>query len=104
MIWRFSDGTIAHLGGEIEGASLFAQELRAELEQPWVGVQTRPMPADGAKLNKNDPALFNAWLRQEMGKPYRKEQKLRLAEVPKGIPALPVEPADDDDIPADAVF
>ena len=89
MIWRFSDGTTAELGGNVEGASLFAQELRAELEHDQVGVQYGPW-GHGRWLDRNDPALFDAWLRQEMGRPFRSAQKLKLVEVPEGIPALEV--------------
>lgn len=89
MIWRFSDGTVATLGGNVEGDSLFAQELRVELEQPQVGVQVYPGPGGGVWLDKNDPALFDAWLEQEMERPFRRELRLRMTKRPKGIPALP---------------
>jgi len=101
MIWRFSDGTVATLGGDIEGASLFAHELRAMLERPRVGVAFGQMPDGGAWLDKNDPALFDAWLRQEMDRPFRSAMNLRLVEVPKDIPALPEQ--DEAEIPDGAV-
>lgn len=89
MIWRFNDGTTATLGGSIEGASLFAQELRAELAQDEVGVQLYPGPGGGVWLDKNDPALFDAWLKQEMERPFRRDQRLRMTERPKDVPAIP---------------
>jgi hypothetical protein len=89
MIWRFNDGTVATLGGDIEGASVFAQELRLQLARPRVGVAFGQMPDGGAWLDKNDPALFDAWLRQEMDRPFRGRLQLKLVEVPKNIPALP---------------
>ena len=89
MIWRFSDGTTAELGGKIEGASLFAQELRADLEEDRVGVQLYDGPGGGVWLDRNDAALFDAWLKQEMNRPFRRELNLRMTERPKDIPAVP---------------
>lgn len=101
MNWRFNDGTVATLGGNIEGASVFAQELRAMLERPRIGVSFGRMPDGGAWLDKNDAALFDAWLRQEMSRPFRHTLKLKLTEVPKNIPALPKQ--DDVEVPDDAI-
>jgi hypothetical protein len=106
MIWRFNDGTTAELGGKVEGASLFAQELRQMLERDRVGVAFGRQPGGGAWLDKNDAALFDAWLRQEMGRPFRRELKLKLVAVPDDIPDLPEQPDDPDapEPPDDAVF
>lgn len=87
--WRFSDGTTAQLGGTIEGDTLFAQELRALLADPPVGVQLYPGPGGGAWLDVTDPALFDAWLVQEMERGFRREQRLKLTERPDNIPPLP---------------
>lgn len=103
MTWKFSDGTVAHLGGKIEGASLFAQELRAELATGEAGVAIWP-PNDGLPLDTSDPALFDAWLRQELTRPYRKWMMVELLESPKDIPPLPTPPWEDvpnDQKPAD---
>lgn len=90
-IWRFSDGTVVHLGGEVEGGSLFAQELREALaDRP--GVQIWPNPQRGVSLDVNDIALMDAWVRQEMTRPYRSSLGLRLVEAPKDVPALPPAP------------
>src|SRR5687768_17264956 len=93
MIWRFNDGTVAELGGNVEGASVFAQELREDLVQPRVGVQLYPGPGGGAWLDVNDAALFDAWLRQEMTRPWRRDLKLKLLEHPdpKKLPPLPAD-------------
>jgi hypothetical protein len=93
MIWRFNDGTVAELGGNVEGASVFAQELRAKLLQPRVGVQLYPGPGGGAPLEVNDAALFDAWLRQEMARSWRSELKLKLLDHPdpKKLPPLPAD-------------
>lgn len=99
--WRFSDGTTAILGGVIEGASLFAQELREELAEEGVGVQLYPGPGGGRKLDRNDIALFDAWLRQEMVRPFRRELALRITERPDGVPSLP--PDTRDVLPEDAL-
>jgi hypothetical protein len=53
------------------------------------------MPDGGAELDKIDPALFDAWLKQEMGRPFRRSLKLKLLEAPE-VPPLPVQ---DDDEP-----
>jgi hypothetical protein len=94
--WRFSDGTIATLGGNVEGASLFAQQLRAALaDEPQVGIW--PVPFEPVELDVNDPALLNRWLLDRMSTPVHREQRLKLIESPKDIPALPPEPVDDDE-------
>jgi len=103
MIWRFSDGTVAHLGGEIEGASLFAQELRAALADPPVGVQIYGGPGGGAWLDVNDAALFDAWLSQEMSRPFRRELSLRMTERPDDVPELPADPRDFSGMPEGAL-
>ncbi len=87
--WRFSDGTTAELGGTIEGDSLFAQELRAALEQPEILVLVGRVPSGGVRLDKNDPALFDAWLQQEAELPDRVKARIRITERPDSIPALP---------------
>lgn len=92
MIWRFSDGTTAELGGKIEGASLFAQELWATLAEDRCGVQLYPGPGGGVWLDRNDPMLFDAWLKQEMNRPYRRDLNLRMTERPTGIPEVPPDP------------
>lgn len=100
--WRFSDGTTVQLGGKVEGASLFAQELRAELEQDFVGVQIWPMGFDGVELDRDKVELLHAWLMQEMDRPFRREMKLTLLEQPAHIPELPPPPEDEDAPPDDA--
>jgi hypothetical protein len=87
--WLFSDGTEAYLGGHIEGASVFARELWAALQDPPVGVTLGPEPNGGREVDLNDLALFDLWLRQEAAKPVRSELKLELIERPADIPALP---------------
>jgi hypothetical protein len=87
--WRFSDGTTAELGGTIEGASLFAQELRAELEQAGLTVITGRLPGGATRLDRQDLALFDAWLKQELAKPSRVKAGLRMTERPERVPDLP---------------
>ena len=87
--WRFSDGTVARLGGEIEGASLFAQELRAELEHAGLTVVTGRLPGGATLLDRQDVALFDAWLKQQLEQPSRVKAGLRMTERPERIPELP---------------
>lgn len=102
--WRFSDGTVATLGGDIEGASLFAQEMRASLADPPLFVSVHPEPNGGVELDTNDLALFNAWLLGQMRKPYRKAAKLKLLEAPENIPALPTRPAREITVADDTLY
>ena len=102
MRWEFSDGTVATLGGDIEGPSQFAQELRAELEHDDVGVQLYPGPGGGVALDRNDPALFDAWLRQEADRPFH--GALRMTSRPDDIPELPPDPRDFEGLSEDTVW
>jgi hypothetical protein len=91
--WRFSDGTTAHLGGRIEGESVFARELWAAIARGKLRVPIR-MPNIGLAVDVNDLALFDAWLRHEAGRPYNRA--IEIIEAPANIPPLPRVPGDDD--------
>lgn len=86
--WLFNDGTKAYLGGHIEGASVFARELWAALQDLPVGVTIGSDPT-GREVDLNDLALFELWLLQEAAKPDRCDLKLELIERPANIPELP---------------
>lgn len=92
--WTFSDGTTARLGGIVEGGSLFAQELRADIAQGGLRVPVA-LPNLGHDVDVNDLALFDAWLRHEAGRPFRKP--LRVTEAPDNVPPLPYIPGQDDE-------
>lgn len=108
MQWKFSDGTVVSLGGDVEGSTLFAQELRGDIAAPErVTVELTPIPGYGTRLNPNDPALLDAYLRNEVAAPFRRWMMLSLVTAPENIPPLPIpEEYEDlpDDIPADAIF
>lgn len=89
MTWHFNDGTVAHLGGKIEGGTAFAQELRLLIADEPI-VQTQPIPNQGTPLDANDPALFDRFLRDEMARPCNEWMMLRLVKAPE-VPALPEE-------------
>lgn len=93
--WTFSDGTTARLGGIVEGGSLFAQELRADIEQGDLRVPV-VLPGIGHTVDTSDLALFDAWLRHEAARPFRKP--LKVTSAPPDIPALPKLPGEDDPI------
>lgn len=93
--WRYSDGTTVSLGGNVEGASLFAQSLRADLALPLVLVATGPIPGDGEELDVNNIELMDIWLNQELQRPYW--GSTRLLEGPE-LPE-PEPPDEDDDEP-----
>jgi hypothetical protein len=91
MKWVFSDGTVAHLGGEIEGTTYFAQLLRELVSQPsTVGIWAPP--DGGVPLDLNDPALFDVAMRTEMSRPYIDWMMLSLIEAPSDLPPLPIRP------------
>ena len=99
--WRFSDGTVAHLGGEIEGDTLFAQELRAELAHGDTLIELGATPSEAVKLDTRSTAHMDRFLRREMSAPYRSEQRLRLLDAPSGFEPLTSEddePGADDEV------
>lgn len=87
MIWTFSDGTTVEIGGAIEGATLLAQELRAALPTAWV--QVWPYPSSPRRLRADDPAMLEAWLRNELHD--RRGSGLKL-KSPEDVPPLPAPP------------
>jgi hypothetical protein len=91
MIWRFSDGTTVELGGNVEGPTLLAQRLRADIEKP-LAVNIWPPPGGDVPLDPNDPAILDAWLQSELAF-WRDTRKLSIRlERPDGIPPLPPPP------------
>lgn len=66
MEWRFSDGTVVHLGGKVEGNGALAkqllgeQEVERELHRP-ITVNVRPQPTSGVDLDVNNPRHVNNW-------------------------------------------
>lgn len=93
MIWRFSDGTTVELGGKVEGPSLFAQSLRAQIADGIATVHIWPQPSEGVPVDQNDAALVHAWLIDELDLRNRIDNVvIRLRSKPDGIPALPPPP------------
>ena len=92
MTWRFSDGTTVHLGGNVEGASLFAQEIRADMEAGRAIVMMEAIPGDEVPLDPSNASMLDRWLRDELQRPWRRE--LRLTEAPEvePLPEPPPEP------------
>lgn len=85
MTWHFSDGTIAHLGGKIEGGTAFAQELRELLaDGPQVPAQT--IPSGGTALDPENPSQLDWFLRNEMDRPCNRWMMLRLVKAPEVEP------------------
>lgn len=67
MEWEFEDGTVVRLGGEVEGDSPFAHDLRLMLEisrnRPvcsWFGASP-----DYEELDASVPHLLDSWLRTQ---------------------------------------
>jgi hypothetical protein len=65
MIWKFRDGTEVETGGIVRGASLFAQRLRQDIDNPPVLVQVDPIPSEPVTVAMNDDRAIDAWLGQE---------------------------------------
>jgi hypothetical protein len=97
MIWRFEDGTTVELGGNVDGAKLFAQWLRLELAERKM-VFPHPPSAPGIPFDPNDPALLDNLLGY-----LARARNVKLTERPDGIPALPPPPWDDSQTSADVV-
>jgi hypothetical protein len=93
MTWRFSDGTTVELGGNVEGPSLFAQELRATIASGTALVPIWPMPDGYAPLDVHDAAIMHHWLQQELDQRNRLDNVvIRMRSKPDSIPALPPPP------------
>lgn len=98
MTWRFSDGTSVELGGKVEGPSLFAQRLRAQIADAAAGdarlaVHIWPQPSPAVEVDLNDVALVHAWLTREIDLLNRIDGIVaRLRSKPESIPALPPPP------------
>jgi hypothetical protein len=101
MIWRFSDGTTVKLGGEIEGATILAQQLRRDLPEatvaPWAP------PCDEKPVDPNDAAMLDAWLRRELWDRTSAGLKLTLKR-PDNVPPLPRPPWADKPHDPDVVY
>jgi hypothetical protein len=97
MTWRFSDGTTVELGGKVEGPSLFAQQLRADIDTGAVQVAIWPLPDGYVDLDVNDPAIMHAWLEHELDVRNRVDHVvIRMRSKPAEIPALPPPPWGDE--------
>ena len=91
MIWKFSDGTTVELGGKIEGATLLAQRIRAEMELVE-NVPIWPAPSSGVSFDRTDPALLDFFLQRQLDFWTRiRGLPIRLTR-PDAIPALPPPP------------
>lgn len=101
MIWRFSDGTTVELGGKVEGPSLFAQSLRAQIADGEAFVHIWPQPSTSVAVDLDNAALMHAWLSSEIELRNRIDKVvIRMRSKPENIPALPPPPWGD--APAEA--
>lgn len=91
MIWRFNDGTEVEFGGKVEGATLFAHELREALDDD-PSVALRPLPSESIPLDTNNAAHLDHWLTAQVHRPRWRDEGLKLVERPKGIPKIPRPP------------
>lgn len=89
MIWQFSDGTTVELGGNIEGATILAQQLRQDLPRALVYPYRHPCPA--TPVDPHDAAMLDLWLRDELRDRRGAGLKLTLKR-PDNVPPLPEPP------------
>ena len=66
MKWQLSDGTVVHLGGKVEGESLFARLARDAFERARGGDgplhDEGPVPGKLVPLDVNDAHHIDVWL------------------------------------------
>ena len=104
MIWKFSDGTTVELGGNVEGATVFAQQLRRSLER-GASIQLKLPPARPDPLDLENAAQLDLWLAAEIEWRNRiRKLGLRFTERPKDLPPLPAQPVDENVYPDGAIF
>lgn len=103
MLWRFSDGTTVELGGKVEGATVLAQRLRADLKEPQQ-VRIWPPPGGEVDLDLNDPALLDVRLRLELDRLVRLRNLPVTLSRPDGIPSLPPPPWFGQQLDPDAIY
>jgi hypothetical protein len=87
VTWHFSDGTVAKLGGEIEGGTAFAQKLRNNLSGTPL-VPDGPMPSRGKPLDRSNPTHFDWFLRNEMNRPCNKWMMVSIIKAPEVEPLV----------------
>lgn len=89
--WKFSDGTIVRLGGDVEGGSLLAQELREYMPR----VTEVPAPIGSAHeeaFNMNDPRHVALYLQQAVAE---HGGDVKIIQGPEALPVT-VEDVDPD--------
>lgn len=66
--WKLTDGTVVHLGGNVEGDSPLAAQLRTAANEAKRGspgtLCIGPPPGSRAVLDLDDAQLVNVWVRQ----------------------------------------
>jgi hypothetical protein len=93
MTWRFSDGTVVELGGNVAGSSLFAQTLRDDIASGRAVVQIWPPPGGDVSLDVNDLGHLHQWLTEQIAYWNRvRNVVIRMRSKPDNIPALPAPP------------
>jgi hypothetical protein len=81
--WSMSDGTIVRLGGEVEGASLFALQLRTTIDE---GNAAITWPGREYTVDLSDLAQCDAFVRERAA-----HARLKVS-GPKNVPELPPPP------------
>lgn len=82
MTWVLSDGTEVELGGEVRGATVFAQELRQAIADKRTTVRVDPNPMPELRLDVNEPFLLDRFIRDEGAAQWR-PVKVTVVKGPK---------------------
>jgi hypothetical protein len=85
--WRFSDGTVIHLGGRVKGESPFAQEMRAAFGRDGLKVHLWPLPSQATLLDKNNLTHMHLTLFEAA-----RQAGVKITKKPDNIPAPPPPP------------
>lgn len=94
MTWILSDGTEVELGGEVRGASVFAQELREAFAHGEAQVEVYAPPGGDVTLDLKDPTLLDMYLRQEGSGQWR-PKKVTIVRSPQFERRVFEQPEDD---------
>ena len=104
-MWRFSDETEVDPGGEVRGASLFAQRLRHRLETGRARVTLWAQPSDSVDVDLAHTGHLDLWLRTMLDRENRIEgNPVRMVEHHSPLMPLPAPPWEPSDLVEGRVY
>lgn len=97
MTWTFSDGTVVHLGGKVEGESILAKFVRRAFDECRAGrgpmVDDGPAPGPMVRLDVNNAHHLAVWLENTANC-----LRVGVVSAPE-VPDIEGEPVDVDGLP-----